>query len=97
MDSLAPGGGRAPRVRISAGGGGPRNGKDLRKTGVAEHQVRPKGAVVTHMKAWGKVLRTQERTWYLMMGGGLSVRRGCVSGVKVCRETTGVSETALRI
>ena len=45
-------------MRISTGGGGPRNGKDLRKTGVAEHQVRPKGAVVMHMKAWGKVLRT---------------------------------------
>ena len=47
-----------PHVRLSAGGRGPRNGKVLRKTGVAEHWVRPEGAVVTHLKAWGKVLRT---------------------------------------
>ena len=71
MDSLAPGGGRAPHMRISAGGRGPRNGKVLRKTGVAEHWVRPEGAVVTRLKAWGKVLRTQKRMWCLMMGGAV--------------------------
>ena len=77
-----------PRVRISARGGEPRNGKVLRKTGVAEHQVRPKGAVVMRTKAWGKVLRTQKRMWCLMMGGWGSEERVCL-GVRVCWKSTG--------
>lgn len=69
-----------PRVRISARGGEPRNGKVLRKTGVAEHRVRPKGAVVMRMKAWGKVLRTQKRTVLNdgVGGGGLCEERVCL-------------------